>query len=151
MHIALGAMEIDPASESFIFKNNSALNSKGDNKSHDPYIVIRSLKNQEKEQRGYELKLGDVIKFGRLEYIVREFKDYNNTKTHGSVRMDFLTHVAKDDTPQGTCKVCLGDEQTLDNFMVSPCNCKGSCELIHIQCLKQWIQSKIVKETQGIV
>jgi len=30
----------------------------------------------------------------------------------------------------------------LDNTLVSPCKCKGSCEYVHLKCLKQWIDSK---------
>ena len=65
--------------------------------------------------------------------------------------MDFGTFAAGDEDVRGQCKVCLSEEQTSDNFLVSPCKCKGSCASIHLLCLKQWIQSKICKETQGIV
>ena len=30
----------------------------------------------------------------------------------------------------------------LDNTLVSPCKCKGSCEYVHLKCLKHWIDSK---------
>ena len=144
-------MEIDVFNNSFAYKKKTATNNGQETKAIEPYIVIRSLKNDDREQRGYELKLGDIIKFGRLEYIVREYRDQNETKAHGTMRIDFEQHEARCDNPEGTCKVCLGDEQTEDNFLLSPCKCKGSCELIHLLCLKQWIQSKILKETQGIV
>lgn len=64
-------MEIDPIADSFIFKSGTAASSVPETKAHDPYIVIRSLKNGENQQKGYSLKVGDIIKFGRLEYIVR--------------------------------------------------------------------------------
>lgn len=102
-------MEIDPLADSFIFKNGATAILSPEVKTLDPYIVIRSLKNEDKQQKGYGLKLGDIIKFGRLEYIVREFRDLTNTYSHGSIRMDFNTFVAGPDSPQGTCKVCLSD------------------------------------------
>ena len=105
----LAAIEFDPNTNAVVFKNNAREMPKVDGKVYDPFIVIRSLKNQQKEQRGYELALGDVIKFGRLEYIVRQFRDFNQTQTHGSMKIDFSTHQAKDQSPEGTCKVCLGD------------------------------------------
>lgn len=64
-------MEIDPIADAFVFKNGINTSSMPDIKAHDPYVVIRSLKNEEKQQKGYALKVGDIIKFGRLEYIVR--------------------------------------------------------------------------------
>jgi hypothetical protein len=27
----------------------------------------------------------------------------------------------------GACKFCLCDDNTADNFLISPCKCKGSC------------------------
>lgn len=45
-----------------------------------------------------------------------------------------------------TCKICLGDTSTEDDFFVTPCNCKGTCEFVHYQCLKQWVESKISKK-----
>ena len=52
---------------------------------------------------------------------------------------------------QGNCKFCLCDDSTADNFLISPCKCKGSCEGVHVQCLKQWIDSKVKKEVTGMV
>lgn len=51
----------------------------------------------------------------------------------------------------GTCKFCLCEEVTDDNFLISPCKCKGSCEVVHAECLKMWINSKIKKEVFGVV
>lgn len=70
-------MEIDPLNQTFTYKKKTPSASGVELKSNQPYIVIRSLKNDDREQRGYELKLGDIIKFGRLEYIVREYRDQN--------------------------------------------------------------------------
>jgi len=36
------------------------------------------------------------------------------------------------------------EEEQEDNFFVSPCSCKGSCSIVHINCLKKWIESKMV-------
>ena len=30
----------------------------------------------------------------------------------------------------------------VDNMLVTPCRCKGTCEYVHLKCLKQWIDSK---------
>lgn len=36
------------------------------------YFVVRTLCNIDGTRRGYKLKLGDVIKFGRVVFIVKE-------------------------------------------------------------------------------
>jgi hypothetical protein len=47
----------------------------------NPYLIVRSLKNQNGEQKGYALgicvlisEIGDIIKLGRIEYVVSELK-----------------------------------------------------------------------------
>ena len=41
--------------------------------------------------------------------------------------------------------MCLVEESPEDrsDFLVSPCNCKGSCRYIHFNCLKKWISMKL--------
>lgn len=34
--------------------------------------------------------------------------------------------------------------------MISPCNCKGYCGLIHVNCLRTWINNKVKKESIGL-
>jgi len=45
---------------------------------NDNFLIVRSLKNKDGIQKGYNLEPGDVIKLGRIEYAVIEFKDENN-------------------------------------------------------------------------
>jgi E3 ubiquitin-protein ligase DOA10 len=52
--------------------------------------------------------------------------------------------------PGGACKFCLCEENEETNPLINPCLCKGSCELVHVECLKQWIGNKVKKETGGI-
>jgi len=35
-----------------------------------------------------------------------------------------------------SCKICLLDESSEENFFISPCQCRGSCEYVHFLCLK---------------
>ena len=51
----------------------------------------------------------------------------------------------------GSCKVCLCEESTEDDPLINPCQCKGSCEFIHVGCLRNWINSKVKKELNEIV
>ena len=46
--VCLGAVEVQSASETFLFKNNAAPGSSPDSRKYDPYLVIRSLKNSQK-------------------------------------------------------------------------------------------------------
>lgn len=51
---------------------------------------------------------------------------------------------------ENNCKVCLISDESESDPLISPCNCKGSCRLIHVGCLRTWINSKVKKELKGI-
>lgn len=38
-----------------------------------------------------------------------------------------------------------------DKDLISPCDCKGSCEYVHFECLQTWIQSKVRKQENRLV
>ena len=40
------------------------------------------------------------------------------------------------------CRICLDQEIEEENPIVQPCKCSGSCKYIHLNCLKQWINTK---------
>ena len=41
------------------------------------------------------------------------------------------------------CRICYGDESTIENPLLYPCLCNGSVKYIHYECLKNLINSKI--------
>jgi hypothetical protein len=40
------------------------------------------------------------------------------------------------------CRICLGDENTDPNPLITPCRCAGTMKFIHIECLREWLNSK---------
>lgn len=45
------------------------------------------------------------------------------------------------------CRICLGEENEEENPLISPCKCSGTMKLIHLECLKNWLKSKITVKT----
>lgn len=45
-----------------------------------------------------------------------------------------------------SCRICWGqeedEEEDVFNPLISPCNCSGSISLIHLKCLKGWLETK---------
>ena len=42
------------------------------------------------------------------------------------------------------CRICLGEDNDPSNPLIeSPCACIGSVKLMHVNCLKHWLQSKV--------
>lgn len=34
----------------------------------------------------------------------------------------------------------------MNDPLITPCNCRGSCAVVHVQCLRSWINSKVKQE-----
>ncbi len=41
-----------------------------------------------------------------------------------------------------SCRICMDDENTIDNPLISPCLCAGSTRFVHRQCLARWRATK---------
>ena len=47
------------------------------------------------------------------------------------------------------CRICLMEDNEVDNPLFAPCKCAGSMRFIHHQCLKTWFANKrVMKQTQ---
>ena len=43
---------------------------------------------------------------------------------------------------QIVCRICLGEENEIENPLICPCKCSGTMKHIHIECLREWLKSK---------
>ncbi|CAI2383518.1 unnamed protein product [Moneuplotes crassus] len=39
------------------------------------------------------------------------------------------------------CRICLNKEDTPDNPLIEPCKCSGTMKSIHVECLREWLNS----------
>ena len=136
------------------------------------FLIVRSLKCRDgKNQRGYPLKPGEVIKLGRVEYKVREIRVKSSendgfvTMTADEENFDCMSKLPNDEifdvTEQVnqnkenknlTCRYCFQNEisnDEIDNLLINPCDCKGSSGMVHLICLMNWIQYKIISKTSS--
>lgn len=97
------------------------------------------------DEKGRILNIGDIIKIGRMKYLVKAISDGSMVKESKG-----LNHSNKSSAEfkkcKGTCKFCLS-EDTQDDPLISPCKCKGSCAEVHISCLKQWLSNKVTRKS----
>lgn len=119
------------------------------------FYIVRTFKNSEGQAKGYMIKPGDIIKLGRNEYNILECKYENLAVVSGPVntfcipsQYKYPKYVASaENGPKKTCKICFLDEENFEDgsefFFISPCNCKGSCEFVHLECLKGWLASRL--------
>lgn len=128
-------------------------------KKHNIYLIVRSLKgNDGRNQRGYMLNTGDVIKLGRIEYRVAEIQNGQNKPITSNINIgekefNIDQQVFPSDT-EPICRYCLteqkdNDVDTIEQALMFCCDCQGSAGGVHFICLKQWIKNKIVSKTSN--
>ncbi|CAD8101626.1 unnamed protein product [Paramecium primaurelia] len=112
---------------------------------NENFLIVRSLKNSQGGQKGYKMEPGDIIKLGRMEYLIIETRNKDNlvNKATNEMLKDWFEITASYVTnTQAICRFCLMETQSIEDPFISPCNCKGSCEFVHFNCMRQWIESR---------
>lgn len=103
-----------------------------------PEQLWHVVRRPEGDKTQFRLVQGDVIKLGRVSFLVRELCPYEEEdKTQLKV-----------DKPRafgGTCRICLAEEG--ESPLISPCSCKGTMEFVHLSCLQRWVNSRHVSRT----
>ena len=62
---------------------------------------------------------------------------------------DLLENASAKEAP--VCRICLMEEEEVDNPLFAPCKCAGSMRLIHHGCLKTWFANKRIMKQSPIV
>jgi len=124
-------------------------------KNKNLFVIVRSLKNEDGNQKGYGLSLGDILRVGRIEYRVIEFQTHESQISSLLSSPDYtlscpFSLAVKDcnsvETAKKQCRICLMDETDCEEVLVNPCDCKGTSAYVHIKCLQDWISSKVKKK-----
>ena len=126
-----------------------------------PYLIVRSLKCSDgKNQRGFPLSVGQIIKLGRIEFRVLEIcskagmppEKINYHLYQHDVRFDIESENNLPSDGEVLCRFCYTDKidttEEIDGVMLYMCNCKGSSGGLHFMCLRQWINYKTVNKNQ---
>ena len=146
----------------FINVNNSLQSQLATINNQNIYLIVRSLKASDgKNQRGYNLNPGDILKLGRIEYRVIETQVGTNNLSVKKVSetykdesfYDADTQVLPNYDTQITCRYCLEEDcaakGSAENLVLFPCKCMGASNGVHFFCLKTWIQHKIVSRSNN--
>jgi len=99
-----------------------------------------------------KLQLNDVIKLGRVKYVITQMnfaKEQNSMDVDIPARKEVIQLI-----PNVTytkycgidCKICLSNYEDEENIMVKLCRCTGSIAIAHINCIKQWMATKLSKK-----
>lgn len=108
------------------------------------WLVVRDL-----AACGHRLAEGDVMKLGRFKFRVRQLVNGEAGDQQPELRLDDTGVVCADNKDDGvnlataTCRICLLEGPGDDDPLISPCQCKGSIEYVHLGCLRHWIRGRL--------
>lgn len=107
------------------------------------WVIVKELKSTS-GKRGYILNKGDVIKLGRVRVKVKEISLPNESASLNDDQQEEENSQSDKSVVCGSaCRICLSESSQVSNPLVSVCKCAGTMKLIHIDCLKHWLQSKV--------
>ena len=160
--------------EKFIIENNIETNMEQNeeniNKINNKIYYVVHQKNK----RYYLLK-NDIIKLGRIKYLITEesiysgdikyelsFPDLDSTSNINRQNLNIgnpfnlvkevkcLSDEENNSEEKILCKMCYTEDiDPVNNPMVHLCNCKGCLNYAHFNCIKLWMKTKlIIKENE---
>ena len=145
-------------------QHNGFVLQRGFYNSEELWLVIRSTKRYVGKNR-YKLSEGDVIRFGRVKYLVKELRvtteastqytsdpilNYEiikgglNPPTETTVNESIPLETDRNCVPGIQCKICFSDQSFVQDPLISPCYCSGSMANVHVKCLQRWLSNKII-------
>ena len=131
----------NPKIEKAIFKSNLEQNEKEIN-SINEYIwyVINSVEsNGINKNEDYYLSENDILKFGKVKYIVKEIHIENKTNNiNNNINMYNNAKIFKTNYICEEYKKC----EFCDDLMVRLCKCE---DYEHIKCIKDWINDRFIE------
>ena len=122
--------------------------------------------------KDYYITKNDIIKLGRVKYIINDVNIYDNGKKYENLNFNeeennYINKLnSKIDSPfemiykakclddecvtneeeKQLCKICYSEEiDKINNPMVHLCNCKGGLNYAHFECVKQWMKTKLIQ------
>jgi hypothetical protein len=111
------------------------------------WMVIRNTNFRDKI---YKLKQNDIIKFGKIAFLIRELRnDLKSTDQKENIdeNIPIYNYEAKKNH-NSKCRICLMEDDELDNPLIRlPCKCRGSMKSIHLGCMQQWLRSKMTSKS----
>lgn len=124
------------------------------------WLVLKNIKGS----NGYALSEGDIIRLGKVQLKIKEIKGPRKSKVTKPVihsKNIFSggiggVHKLKPDLASPlqvkildgsneiySCRICLTEDSSKENPLITPCTCSGSMGWVHLECLQRWLSSKV--------
>ena len=115
------------------------------------WLVVKHFKSS--TGSGFKLREGDWIKLGRVRLRVQKLSVKPEKQSNPSIPEMFFRGIdneeveikqeTEENKENSPCRICLGDIGTSIDPLICPCKCAGTMKYVHLNCLKEWIKSKV--------
>lgn len=92
---------------------------------------------------------GDVYRIGRATVEVLQVSVFGYEEPKLGNKAQAVVTLQRNTQGQSPCRICLSDQQTKQDPLLSPCLCSGTMGVIHLNCLKEWLRSKVSSSSSG--
>ncbi|CAD8144761.1 unnamed protein product [Paramecium octaurelia] len=118
---------------------------------HKLWAVLKLESNQFSSIDHRDLKIGDVIKLGRVRMQLLEYA-FMAPCDEATQYQDEQEDEVQTINDVFNCRICFSSRATETNPLIRPCKCGGSVKYIHLECLQRWvgIQLKIKQGEHSI-
>lgn len=132
---------------SFLSSESDTIPQENLNDPFNPWIVLCNQNTKKEKYQKYKLSKGDIIKIGKIKFLVKDISDISNQKPKCQIDNRVSMVVSKNIEGIPTCRICLGEQVNDNDPLICPCKCSGTTKFIHLLCLRKWMKSQIKKKT----
>jgi hypothetical protein len=115
-----------------------------------PFMCLNNH-GRSNEVKSAKLKEGDFFRLGKTYFkVIETHLNQQESSFSNDLQPLMLEAITTENDPSlvKTCRICLMEDQ---EGLISPCKCKGSCEFVHLDCLKTWLKNKISRQDNRLV
>ena len=114
---------------------------KGGDQSENENLTNRTEAERAEEAEIQDMNLNDIDLdlLDSKEGVTEEDEGKDEEGLGTGKPVDILNASVED---KDTCRICF-EEAFEDNPLICPCRCLGSVRFIHLDCLRQWLHSKV--------
>ena len=127
---------------------------KKDNINNNSALTLKKIVNNENESMNLTTKNKNLIlpKISSTNELIfiknKSQKNNDKNKKMENIKKELIIKKPNKNKIKNMplCRICYGEESTIENPLICPCVCKGSMKYIHYDCLKNWLNSKIEED-----
>ena len=135
-------------------QNNKLSFSRKQNINNNSAMTLKKNNNNENESLNLTIKNKNLIlpKISSSKELIsiknKSQKNNGKSKKIDNIKNDLILKKPNKNKKKNKplCRICYGEDSTIENPLICPCVCKGSMKYIHYECLKNWLNSKIEED-----